>query len=71
MASTAFAAFMYIPINNQDSVSQDWRRNNQAVICSSTNYKPVHAQVFIFGKFTGVVDDVRRSLSFHLKQYLS
>ena len=67
MARTAFAAFACMSINKQDSMSQSWRRNKKAVICSFTNYKAVHAQMLILGRFARVVDDVRQSL-FNLTQ---
>ena len=63
MARIASAAFICMPINKQDSTPQNWRRNEKAVICSSTNYKAVHAQVLILGRFARVVDDVPQSLS--------
>ena len=63
MATTAFAGVICMPINNQDSMSRDWRRNNKAVICSSIKYTAVHAQVLILERFAGMVDDVGQSLS--------
>ena len=51
MARIAVAAFICMQINNQDSMSQKWRRMNKDVICFSTNYKAVHAQVLTLGRF--------------------
>ena len=62
MAKTAFAGVICMPINKQDSMSRNWRRNNKAVICSSVKYTAVHAQVLILGRFAGVVDDVGQSV---------